>query len=640
MSHRSALRALAASVTAAAAAIVGFAPTAAQAAVDQPNLVSADPVDTTPQIVDGRVRAMATVDGVTIAVGKFTTVRENDGTQFARHNIVAFNSAGEVSTAFDPQFNGSELFDVIPSGDGSSVYVAGSFSTVNGAARPRVVRLAVHTGALDSTFKPKGINNRVSSLILSNGVLYAGGLFTRVAGADRTMLVALDPTTGADTGRAALAITGTWNGGVTGIERMTIRPDGSRLVFHGNFRYVDGQYRPQIAMVDLTGPSVTLDSWQTLGFAKTCSSTFETYIYDVDSSPDGTYFVVVATGAYSGGPSAGTLCDAASRFEWGRTGPNQQPTWVEYSGGDTFTAVQVTGKAVYVGGHFRWMNNPYASDRSGVGAVSRKGLAALDPRNGLPLSWNPGRDRGWGVWGFNATTDGLWIGHDTVHVAGEEHSRVAFFPLAGGTSYPTENTGSLPGDVVLLTNGTALTTYAFTGTGVTGVTNATGNVDWSNARAPFMIDNRVYYGLSDGTMKSRSFNGTSFGTQAGINIYRDTSWANDLKVLSSAFYDSAQGRLYYTMTGSSQLYYRYFTPENKLAGAMRFTVSTSGTGIDWSKSTGAILAGGNLYVRDNTGTLRRLTWNAGPVAGTTTAVSGPGVDGVDWSSKLMFLRAS
>jgi len=619
--------------------VTSLGATAAHGAIAQDHLVSADPIDTTPQIIGDKVRQVATVGGIHVAVGEFEQVRQNDGTTFARHNIVAFDDAGNVVTTFDPQFNGSEIYDVIPSGDGSTVYVAGSFSKVDGANAPRVTRINVTTGARVTQFRPNGINNAVRALILNNGVLYAGGRFTRVGGVDRPGLVALDPTTGLDTGQIALPVTGTWNGGVTSVDKMTIKPDGTKLVFIGNFRYVAGQYRPQIAMVDLSPAGATLDSWQTLGYAKTCSSTFETYMYDVDSDPTGTYFVAVTTGAYSGGPGANSLCDAAARFEWGAAGPNQTPSWVEYSGGDTFTAVEITGEAIYVGGHFRWMNNPYASDRPGTGAVSRKGLAALDPRNGLPLKWNPGRLRGWGVWGFNAEADGLWMGHDTDSVGGETHELIAKFPLDGGDDMPVENTGSLPGEMVLLgsTDAQALT---FDGATVTSTRSFTSNADWSTARAPFMIDNRVYYGMPDGTFKSRSFNNaTTFGSQTGHNIYKDTSWAGDLKVITSATYDRVQGRLYYTLAGSNTLYYRYFTPQHPLAGAMRFTVNTTGTGITWSSTTGMVIAGGQLYVRDNTGTLRKLAWNNGP-SGAATAVSGPAIDGVNWSSRLMFLRTS
>ncbi len=619
--------------------VTGLGATSAHGAIAHDRVVSADPVDTTPQIIGEKVRRVAPVDGVHVAVGEFETVKQNNGQTFARHNIVAFDDAGNVSTTFNPIFNGSELWDVIPSGDGSTVYVAGAFSTVNGVNQPRVVRLNVHTGARVNAFRPQGINNHVRALILDNGVLYAGGKFTRVGGVDRPGLVALDPASGLDTGKVALPVTGTWNGGVTSVDKMTIKPDGSKLVFIGNFRYVAGQYRPQIAMLDLAGNgTASLSSWHTNGYAKTCSRTFETYMYDVDSDPTGSYFVAVTTGAYSGGPGAGTLCDAAARWEWGASGPNQNPTWVEYSGGDTFTAVEVTGEAVYVGGHFRWMNNPYAADRAGAGAVSRKGLAALEPRNGLPLSWNPGRLRGWGVWGFNADSTGLWIGHDTTTVGGELHENIARFPLAGGTVKPAEITGSLPGELVLLgtTDARGLT---FNGTSVTANRTFTSNANWSTARAPFMIDNRVYYGLSDGTFKSRSFNGNSFGAQSGHNIYKDTSWSNDLKVITAAAYDRVQGRLYYTLAGSSTLYYRYFSVENKLTGAMRFTASTTGTGISWSSVTGMVFANGALWVRDSGGTLRRLGWDNGPT-GAATAVSGPGIDGVDWASRLMFLRTS
>jgi len=49
---------------------------------------------------------------------------------------------------------------------------------------------------------------------------------------------------------------------------------------------------------------------------------------------------VVTTGAYT---SRGALCDTVSRWEIGARGRGLQPTWVAYDGGDSFTAVAITG---------------------------------------------------------------------------------------------------------------------------------------------------------------------------------------------------------------------------------------------------------------------------------------------------------
>jgi hypothetical protein len=150
----------------------------------------------------------------------------------------------------------------------------------------------------------------------------------------------------------------------------------------------------------------------------------------MDFAPDGSYFVVVTTGSYGG---TSQLCDSAARWETNKTGAGQAPTWVNYTGGDTLLSVAVTGAAVYVGGHQRWQNNPQGRDFAGPGAVSREGLAALNPSStgkGLALSWNPTRTRGHGVEALVATPTGLWVGSDTDQLGKEYHGRIGFFPLS------------------------------------------------------------------------------------------------------------------------------------------------------------------------------------------------------------------
>ena len=222
---------------------------------------------------------------------------------------------------------------------------------------------------------------------------------------------------------------------------------GSRLVAIGNFTTVDGLSRRQVATLDLTGPSAAVANWQTSRFAEACSNSFDTYMRDVDIDPEGQYFVIVATGAYR----SGRMCDSASRWELRDSGTNLQPTWISYTGGDTLYSVAATNKAVYVGGHQRWHNNSFAGDRAGAGAVEREGIAALDPLNGLPLTWNPGRDRGVGAFALTATDDGLWVGSDTDRIGRwEYHGRLAFFPLAGGSVPPTITIGDVPGNLLSL----------------------------------------------------------------------------------------------------------------------------------------------------------------------------------------------
>jgi hypothetical protein len=269
---------------------------------------------------------------------------------------------------------------------------------------------------------------------------------------------------------------------------------------------VAGLQRDQIVMLSLATSPVTVSDWATTRYQQQCAKVFDTYMRDVDISPDGSYFVVGTTGAYR----AGSLCDGAARWETGASGAGQQPTWVDYTGGDTLYSVAITGTAVYVGGHQRWMNNSFAADRAGPGAVAREGIAALDPVNGLPLSWNPGRDRGVGAFALVATSQGLWIGSDTDRIGRYEyHGRIAFMPLAGGTPVPESRVGTLPGDLFRLGTDGAMTRRSFTGTTLGSPSTVTTGVDWSTIRGAFVVSGRLYTDHADGTMTVRDFDGTT-----------------------------------------------------------------------------------------------------------------------------------
>ena len=608
---------------------------------------SADPVNNTPNVLDGEVHAVAEVGDITLVGGTFSQVQDNlGGPVLARSNLFAFRTAtGEILSTFAPTLP-DMVYEILPSGDGTTAYVGGAFANINGAARTnRVARINATTGATDPAFVSPSFNGQVKDMSLRNGLLYLGGNFSTAGGQARTVLAAVNPATGALQAQPNLTFAAPRNGGALQIIKFDITPDGSALFAIGNFTKVGAQDRYQAVKIDLTPTAATLASWQTTKFTTACSSSFDTYMRDIDIDPTGTYAIIGTTGAYSGGPNAGTLCDSVSRWETAATGTGQLPTWVDYTGGDTTWAVAATGAAVYAGGHFRWFNNPYASDKAGQGAVAREGVAALDPRNGLPLSWNPGRDRGVGVFAFLATARGLWMGSDTNWTAGENREKIALFPTAGGAALPDDFTGALPGTVFSVGAGSAnaVKSRAFSGTAVTGSgTVGTGTTDWSTARGAFMVDGTVYSGTAAGTLQARTFDGSTFGTAADVNLNALTNFGTELKTITGTFVDAKTGRLYFTLAGSSRLYYRYFTSESRTVGAVRFDGPANLVDLNWSQVSSMFQVGGYLYVASSAdGNLRRYAWSSAtgtPAAG-GTVVSGPGTDGQDWRARGAFAYA-
>jgi len=428
----------------------------------QSSVVNAKPQLNTPDVKNGTVYSIAQVGNTVFLGGRFTSVAPHGSTVAStRSNIVAFDATtGSLSTSFVPAVNGE--VDAVIAGPSGTVYLAGAFTTVNGTAM-RVAQLDVSTGQITAGWKPPVLTAATSSLVLSGSTLYVGGGFTKAGGVAHAGIVALNPSTGAVLPTFTMQLSGHHNTatgsaqGAVGAKKIEISPAGDKMVVIGNFTKVTdatGAYaRDQVLRVNLSGGAASVDTgWNTGQYTAACfNGAFDSYIRDVQFSPDGRYFVIVATGG-SGTNTDGTksLCDTAARWETADSGDNVKPTWVDYTGQDSLWSVAVTGTAVYVGGHQRWLNNSNGFDYAGAGAVPRPGLGALDPTNGLPLSWNPGRNpRGAGAFALLATTTGLWVGSDTDYIGNHQlkHQRIAFFPLAGGATIPASTVGTLPGTV-------------------------------------------------------------------------------------------------------------------------------------------------------------------------------------------------
>lgn len=609
-------------------------------------IVSADPASFTPHVMDGAVFSVTRVGDQIVVGGEFTTVRNAGSTvDIPRRNVFAFNAfTGQVSPTFAPNPNGT-VYAVEPAADQASVYLAGGFtSATSGGSTVSVSRLykaSLTTGDRITQFNAGSFNGQVRDVSLTGNRLWIAGKFTHVHGQPRRALAALNATTGARDDYSTLVVAGAHSAGtVTNVLKIATSPDNSRLVAIGNFDTVNGIHRHQLAVLDIDEPTAQLADYYTTQFESPCSASFETYMTDVNYSPDGSFFVVSTTGAYGGTSAsvAGTSgCDVVARFESGASGTNVRPSWTAYTGGDTTWTVEVTDDVVYVGGHQRWQNNPTRGDTPGQGAVSRPGIAALSTLNGMPYSWNPTRTLGAGVRDMIATEEGLFVGSDTDVFANETHRKIAFLPLTGGATLPVRQDHSIPGDIYRVASGTSqLLRRSFDGTQVTAAANAPNGTGWGSAVGAFMVNGALYTASSNGTLTRRTFDGTTYGAATNVNtadlLVNQSEWhSGDVPQLTSLFYH--RGWIYFTKSLNNQLFRRAFEPESGVVGQQRFSVGAV-TGVSYLTMRGAFVASGRFYFATAAGSLNVADWSGtGPVAGTAVAL---GSAGGGWSSRVMF----
>jgi Domain of unknown function (DUF5122) beta-propeller len=632
---------LAVSLTAVAPAGAVYVPPPAAA-----TLANANPADNTPHAQNGSFRAFAQIGNTIYAGGSFTGIKAAGASAWTPvTNLVAYDATtGALKTGFTPTFdNAVQALAVSPNG---KLIVGGNFQTVNGVARKNLVMIDPVTGDTVDSFVGRADGGVVRRAVVVGSQLYIAGAFHAVNGTAHSLLARLNSTTGAiDNGFNINATTARpYPNSTELVWSIAVSPDGRTLVATGNFTKVNGQTRNQVALIDVTA-APTLTDWTTDKYVAACgSSTFPFYARDVDFSSDSKYFVIAADGGRGWGPDA--YCDSVARFETADRGA-VTATWVNFTGSDSLTALEAADGVVYVGGHFRWLNNANGNDEKGAGGIDRYGYGALDPSNGMPLAWNPGRSAGsnlppggtsWGpiVWEIWKGANGIHAGQDSDGVGNEYHGRQAFFPYAGGRALAAQDAPAAASGYLYRGNGTTKLRKLAFGPGGVGAWQDVTQTNLNGAKAAFSLNNKVYWAKADGKLNISTFTAGQAGApwvSSGFN-----SWF-DAAQLTGAFYLS--GRMYYTTASSNALYYRYLTPDGSPIGATQFTLPTSG--VDWRTVRGMVWVNGKLVFGATNGALKSVAFNPGAttaVVGSTAAtLAGPSNPPV-WSSPTLFFATS
>ena len=407
---------------------VALGPTA-QAGVTITSMPVANAVNWTPRVVDDAVVADAgvyelrQVGSTMYAGGDFNTVLDAGRTaSYTRTHLFSFDAATGAVSTWAPALDG-QVWAMEPSADGESLFIGGEFRHFDGTRVFKLVKLDLASRTIDTSFVFPNPVRKISDLQMVGGRLVVAGTFDGG-------IVAVDPETGAvDPYFNATQAAGQEVGYPTRVYRFSVNPAGTRMVVIGSFTSIGGQARQQAAMLNLGATSASVSAWSSRRWEiDSRSASLQHYTRDVDWSPDGQYFAIVTTGA--GAPNTDSLTDTVS---WWLPvdRARQQPVWINYSGGDTFHSVVVTDDAVFVSGHFRWLDNPRGNDFAGPGAVSRQGLGAINPATGSALAWNPrkGIEGGRGGYDLYFTDAGLWIGHFEQRITAENHEGLGLLPF-------------------------------------------------------------------------------------------------------------------------------------------------------------------------------------------------------------------
>lgn len=186
--------------------------------------------------------------------GDFSSIGGQPRIDLAKLNpVTGLVNGGRQS--FDPDpldgINASRVRTLQVSGD--AVYVGGDFTTIGGQSRNKIAKISGTTGDTDVVFNANVSGGSqfgpdVFDIVLARSTLYVAGDFSSIGGAARNNVATLNPPTGGE-------VTG-FNPNVTGGQRPQVHAiavTNDEVFIGGSFLLVGGQSQGQIARLTHTG---------------------------------------------------------------------------------------------------------------------------------------------------------------------------------------------------------------------------------------------------------------------------------------------------------------------------------------------------------------------------------------------------
>ena len=206
---------------------------------------------------DSPALALAAAGGHVYAGGGFGSAGPN---LVERDNIARLNPNGSVDTAWNPGAGGA----IAPEVDallfsGGSLYVGGSFDTLDGTSRSNLGALDAATGNVDPAWVPSA-DDQMLSLALSDdgGTVYTGGYFLTLSDGTNTVgpyLGSVSTTTG-EVGAA-------WDPAPDHSPVSALAASGTSVYAGGGFGHLGGQDRIGLAALDPgTGDALAGAGWE------------------------------------------------------------------------------------------------------------------------------------------------------------------------------------------------------------------------------------------------------------------------------------------------------------------------------------------------------------------------------------------